>query len=979
MSSHGHSQQAAQPPKFSRYRSVRKAASARNDQDEWASGACGSGGPPPPLPQDPTPAKTQESIKRSMSRYRKARPDASKAVASAPPLPPQPPVSIKENRPYTHGSDHDNLDAGNYNSTSEREVLGRELQIPVPGLKKDLPFRDCPTKKASQPSNPLQTLERPSAGKDICEGTVTSRKGTNDHQVTETTWSSFHNSSQPQGNYNGRVDDGGAHVSLMYHEYPRRSQLLTQDELDANARAAATHSNQQSARSKKPQKEKSGSGSGLLSRLKGLDSGSVTRDKDGTRGNLKNMISAPQPVDPSGVDKVPADDTPISAVNASERRVLVICNESFIRLPVTPTTDVREILYSAASSLDEDILPHASTVTEYFKQLGLERPLRKYERVRGVMNSWDSDSYNHLIVAPRSDDSDEETDELVEARYAPREQPSEKSFQLYYSQRPGKWDKRLITLKSDGQVSMMKKEGAESTNICHMSDFDVYLPTRRELKRLKAPKRFCYAVKSQQKSSVFLTNENFVHYFSTGEKDVALGWYMSMQQWRSWYLVNMLGEGDSNNEKRDSKTQGHNKGIYTDSTTADKKITAPRAMQGHQRSPDPYKADSVRLSLHVDTSAPDRQASDGRVPKDSSSAVRSKSAKRAPPLRQMPTQDVKSYPSSPTSPVPFSGDFTSDFGNTHAGPRKKNRKEPQPGPSSQETSGEEPFASSGLLGRTYTKRQNAMREREKEAADREDLFSKGGLLRNSSPPPLPKQQSDHYGNYNYNPPQVRPRNDSSAKGTTRTSLERTSTRRRQEQPKPLVDLTPTYMEPPQHGRKGRGIAVEPGTLLVDNVTGPELEPGAIAVPSATTWRRPVQQRSGTISYDAAGQQRNLVGGGGGARQRSDTFRSQRQVPPSHHQQQVNMRIPAGRTSVDVHSTPVSPTESPFAPTGLVARSARANTTQGAVPTGRGVATGNRNVVGRPLLDISEPSQFADGSLLRAVEQQHGSGDNGPVG
>lgn len=91
-------------------------------------------------------------------------------------------------------------------------------------------------------------------------------------------------------------------------------------------------------------------------------------------------------------------------------------------------------------------------------------------------------------------------------------------------------------------------------------------------------------------------------------------------------------------------------------------------------------------------------------------------------------------------------------------------------------------------------------------------------------------------------------------------------------------------------------------------------------------------------------------------------------------------IPSGgrQRSNTAHSlTRQSQNESPFSPNGLLARSNKVGTAQGGATTGRGVATGDRNAIGKPMLDVSECSQFPQGSLLRSVEDA-GIGETGPV-
>lgn len=246
-------------------------------------------------------------------------------------------------------------------------------------------------------------------------------------------------------------------------------------------------------------------------------------------GPPKTAITAPRTV-----------DAPISAVNAGERRVEVRFGKSKITLPVTPSTTARELLNSASIILSEPIDPRTSVLIETYSPLGLERPLRRYERIRDVMNSWDSDTQNHLMILPES-----ECDAKgLEQKDAPEAQPSHVMLNLYHSQRPGKWERHWMILKEDGQVTASKIENdGNATNVFHLSDFDVYMPRRREMKKLRPPKKICFAIKSQQRSIMFESTENFVHFFSTSDKAVADEWYNAVQAWRSWYLVKILDQG----------------------------------------------------------------------------------------------------------------------------------------------------------------------------------------------------------------------------------------------------------------------------------------------------------------------------------------------------------------------------------------------------------------------------------------------------
>ena len=233
-------------------------------------------------------------------------------------------------------------------------------------------------------------------------------------------------------------------------------------------------------------------------------------------------------------------DAPVSAVNAGDRRVEIRCNSAAITLPVTPSTTVKDLLNSASVVMSENVDPKTAIVLESFSQLALERPLRRYERIRDVMNSWETDTQNYLSIMPAS-----ECDAVgLELKDAPTMQPQNIMVQMYHSPRPGYWSKKYLKLREDGQVSISNKENhLESTNICHLSDFDLYTPTGKQRKTIKPPKKICFAVKSQQKSAMFLNGENFAHFFCSSSKDISDKWYRAVWDWRSWYLVDVLGEG----------------------------------------------------------------------------------------------------------------------------------------------------------------------------------------------------------------------------------------------------------------------------------------------------------------------------------------------------------------------------------------------------------------------------------------------------
>lgn len=216
-----------------------------------------------------------------------------------------------------------------------------------------------------------------------------------------------------------------------------------------------------------------------------------------------------------------------------------------LSIPVDVNTSAVNLLSDFSGHIPHSINAETSVIIETYAQLGLERRLRWYERVRDVMNSWDRDTQNTLLILP--DSSEPEKDLELGSVPVSDEPPAGFVLQLYYSQRPGKWDKRFVTLLENGQVLSSKKQNGPATgdkdvhSICHLSDFDIYTPTEAHLrKQIKPPKKHCYAIKSQQKTTLFVNAENYVHIFCTEDPNLAKKFHAGVQAWRSWYLVNRM-------------------------------------------------------------------------------------------------------------------------------------------------------------------------------------------------------------------------------------------------------------------------------------------------------------------------------------------------------------------------------------------------------------------------------------------------------
>jgi hypothetical protein len=595
---------------------------------------------------------------------------------------------------------------------------------------------------------------------------------------------------------------------------------------------------------------------------------------------------------------------------------------------------------------------------EVFTKASVERPLRMYEHVRDVMNSWDSDDQHNLVIVPSTSDGDNE----LYASFAPKTEPKGGSWELHYSNKRGKWDKRLVMLRKDGQLTYEK--GKTEVSICHLSDFDIYTPIPQLVKtKVRPPKKHCYGVKSQQKSGIFENSTNFIHMFCTNDHKAADGFYHAVHSWRSWYLVDVMGEGGQKDKADVTKALN---GIGSTTSGKDSKTSAGEAkLHARGLSEDSHYVLGSFNDLGIDPSSfhysndllsqeLDRQPTQSYRHRRRSSAdsdaplgiafPEAVAAAAAAQKERHSTQAIharkisqrmaeKSSPpvSYPTHMIKTGHD--SGISNGSAPPRTS---------ASQTSESSEPFSATGLLGKEYSARKEALNSSN----------GGGGHLKRADSIRSSRSQS-----------QVHRRNSVSSadhSGAIRRDSGRVP-------PKPLVDLTPQYKEPPQFSKKGHGYkprVVGEGRLIDAVPQNTNIEE-AFKIPSATTWKRPVTSSGPGTAASSSGRYKAwphasssasppppLLPPATAAYDRTKSLRGNGAPLSHHHYQQQSSR-----------SSDVGP-GAPFTGDGLLAKSKGG---WGSGAKGHGVLSGN--MAKGPMVDLCEGSKFAEGSLLRQAERR----------
>ncbi|EAQ86479.1 hypothetical protein CHGG_07732 [Chaetomium globosum CBS 148.51] len=558
---------------------------------------------------------------------------------------------------------------------------------------------------------------------------------------------------------------------------------------------------------------------------------------------------------------------PAEGENPTGKSVVVRCKGTTVTVLVTKETSAADLLVSCSRSLADlgrPINPDTSVVIEPCVRPGLERRLRQYELVWDVISAWDNDSSNFLIIL--SDTSDPDRELSLSSVPKSLDEPEGFVLPLYFLQRPGKWTQRFITLKENGQVFASKKQDFKPSDknvarLCHLSDFDLYLPTEAEMrKQLRPPKRYCYAIRSQQKATLFIDSTHYCHFFCTEDPIVARQFRSAVQGWRSWYLVN-------------KKLGLHEK----------KEVSSPVSLS---------KGDhGYRSRASTDQGSRGDYCSRGRSSVDQGPRGRP-SVDQAPLIQSVPSSRDDVSPDASAGgvipPVP-------------------------PLPASLQGKKAEVFTATGLLGNGYDERRQQVLRQEASTRHRRGTvttspddgpFIDGPSLLNNhaaatptsdarpqtsgsgGSPASPSRRSDRAGwfpsavQHSAEQQSTRPpvslsrRPSTSSHGPSRSrSVRQRGEQRGEEQlpplptqklpPQPLIDLTPTFVEPPQWNRegRGRGVRAPQGKPLVDLATGHVLPPSTAArfrdaAPPKNLLRRPDTAAPSATSGGSGG------GGGG---------------------------------------------------------------------------------------------------------------------
>jgi len=162
---------------------------------------------------------------------------------------------------------------------------------------------------------------------------------------------------------------------------------------------------------------------------------------------------------------------------------------------------------------------------EVSQDFGMERPIRHFEVVSDVINSWDKNKSVNLLVAKKTPLAT-----LLHPSAVPSSSPVCSTY-VEWESKPRKWTKRWLELREQSLWLSKKDNGKDETFLCSLANFDAYLVTRIH----KSPKPYVFAVKSTDSLSFFENSADYVHVFCCSEKD-GQRWLEAVLLARSYFI-----------------------------------------------------------------------------------------------------------------------------------------------------------------------------------------------------------------------------------------------------------------------------------------------------------------------------------------------------------------------------------------------------------------------------------------------------------
>ncbi|KAG0133766.1 hypothetical protein HOY82DRAFT_253065 [Tuber indicum] len=179
-------------------------------------------------------------------------------------------------------------------------------------------------------------------------------------------------------------------------------------------------------------------------------------------------------------------------------------------------------------------------VVESWPIFGLQRQIRYFEKLSDVHSTWEIETKCHFRIEKNVWG---QTGERLEDYAA--EEPSSGVAQFhYYVQADKKWSKRWIKLDG-GAIKISKKDKPSEkdfTQTINLDSFDIYsfVNAFSPQSKLKCPTKYCFALKSQHKMSLFGKDSVYCHYLSAESASQLSRWFAMIRDSKARLIAEKL-------------------------------------------------------------------------------------------------------------------------------------------------------------------------------------------------------------------------------------------------------------------------------------------------------------------------------------------------------------------------------------------------------------------------------------------------------
>ncbi|UZJ52757.1 hypothetical protein CBS101457_002077 [Exobasidium rhododendri] len=259
----------------------------------------------------------------------------------------------------------------------------------------------------------------------------------------------------------------------------------------------------------------------------------LPKEVQGSRG-LKG--TSPPPVSEEREAPQPTKMTPrlVSKPALIQHRVYLINRQRAGTAEVGLNARVKDVIMSI---MEREPMPIDSRIGGWVLYdvcsiLGIERPLREYESVADILSVRTS-PLNDYFVLKRT-----ELAPYMSLKNVPHSSAALAGWvYVQDNHRNKKWNKRWLELRENCLYQAKSEKGKDEVLICSLSSFDLYLLQDTGINKVKAPKAFTFALRSQNSINLFESPEaDYVHFISLSDGGASRHWITAIINARTFVL-----------------------------------------------------------------------------------------------------------------------------------------------------------------------------------------------------------------------------------------------------------------------------------------------------------------------------------------------------------------------------------------------------------------------------------------------------------